>query len=67
MAKVPKVEPVGDRGPAMVRITSKIDGFRRAGRAHSATPTTVPASDFTDTELDALRGEPMLTVEDVYE
>lgn len=48
-----------------IRITSKRDGFRRAGRSHSRTPTIYEANAFTKEELEVLRAEPMLTVEGI--
>lgn len=48
-----------------IRITSKRDGFRRAGRSHSRTPTIHEADAFTMEELEVLRAEPMLTVEGI--
>lgn len=46
----------------LLRITTKKDGFRRAGRAWSGV-TEVSADDFTDEQLQQLREEPMLRVE----
>ncbi|NHZ48593.1 HI1506-related protein [Nitratidesulfovibrio liaohensis] len=50
--------------PTMIRITSKRDGFRRAGMAHSGT-RDYPAGTFTDEQLEALTGESMLVVDEV--
>ncbi|BFR47441.1 hypothetical protein RVX_R27230 [Nitratidesulfovibrio sp. HK-II] len=50
--------------PTMIRITSKRDGFRRAGMAHSGT-RDYPAGTFTDEQLEALTGDPMLVVDEV--
>ncbi|KZE34176.1 HI1506-related protein [Crenobacter luteus] len=47
----------------MIRITAKVDGFRRAGVAHPATPTDYPDDTFTEAQLAALQDEPMLVVE----
>ncbi|WP_152966478.1 HI1506-related protein [Gulbenkiania mobilis] len=47
----------------MIRITAKVDGFRRAGVAHPATPTDHPDDTFTEAQLTALQDEPMLVVE----
>lgn len=47
----------------MIRITSKIDGFRRAGVAHPAAPTEYPDDEFSKEQLAALKAEPMLIVE----
>lgn len=46
----------------MIIITSKQDGFRRCGVSHPLKPTTYSDDKFSDTELDALKTEPMLTV-----
>ena len=47
----------------MIRITAKQANFRRAGVAHSITPTEYPDDHFTAEQLEALRAEPMLVVE----
>jgi len=51
----------------MIRITSKRDGFRRCGIAHSQTPTEYKDDQFTKEQLDALKAEPMLTVTEIKE
>lgn len=48
-----------------LRITARRPGFRRAGHAWPATPTDVPKSELSLSQVAALRGELMLTVEDV--
>lgn len=47
----------------MIRIRSIKDGFRRCGVAHPAEPTEYPDDQFTDEELEVLKSEPMLFVE----
>lgn len=47
----------------MIRITSKVDGFRRAGVAHAATPTEHQDDRFTEEQLRQITAEPMLVVE----
>lgn len=47
----------------MIRITSRRDGFRRAGIAHPAQPTDYPDEAFTGEQLALLQAEPMLTLE----
>lgn len=47
----------------MIRITAKQPNFRRAGIAHSVTPTEYPDNHFTAEQLAALKAEPMLVVE----
>ena len=46
----------------MIIITSKKDGFRRAGIAHPAQTTEYPDGFFSDEQLELLRQEPMLYV-----
>ncbi len=46
----------------MITITSKTEGFRRLGVAHSQTPTTYDSDRFTAEELEVLQKEPMLVV-----
>jgi hypothetical protein len=48
-----------------VRISARTDGFRRAGVAHSAAPIDYDAGWFSPAQLEALRGEAMLIVQDV--
>lgn len=49
-----------------LRITAKREGFRRAGRAWSMTPTDVLLDDLTDDQIKMLQAETvMLTVEEV--
>ncbi len=48
-----------------IRVTSKVPGFRRAGHAWPGRPVTVPVAFFTSDQLDALRDEPNLIVEDI--
>ncbi|WP_199052941.1 HI1506-related protein [Aquitalea sp. ASV15] len=47
----------------MIRITALDDGFRRAGMAHSATPTEHPDDTFSQEQLQELQAEPLLLVE----
>jgi hypothetical protein len=49
----------------MKEITSKKEGFRRAGVAHSAQPTVYPDDAFTEEEWAALEAEAFLTLQDV--
>ena len=46
----------------MIIITSKKDGFRRAGIAHPAQTTEYPDGFFSEAQLELLRQEPMLYV-----
>lgn len=49
----------------MIRITSKQEGFRRAGMKHTKEPKTYPDNQFTPEQLAALKAEPMLMVEEI--
>lgn len=46
----------------MLIITSKKNGFRRCGVAHSEAPTEYPAETFTPEQIEILHNEPMLVV-----
>ncbi|WP_374653115.1 HI1506-related protein [Dongia sp.] len=48
----------------MLRITAKKDGFRRAGVEHSSAPAEHKAEDFTAKQIEAMKAEPMLVVEE---
>ena len=48
-------------------ITSRNDGFRRGGIAHSRIPVAYPDGHFTDDELAVLQAEPLLMVEVVID
>lgn len=66
-----KHPPVGE-GPAAgkladimadgVIVTSEVEGFRRAGRAWSRTPTTVPMAELDEATIKVLEAEPLLSV-----
>lgn len=47
----------------MIRITSKVDGFRRGGLAHSRKATDYPDGYFSDAQLAQLEAEPNLVVQ----
>lgn len=47
-----------------LRVKSKTEGFRRGGRAWSATVTEVLVAEFTKEQLAQIRNEPELLVED---
>lgn len=47
----------------MLLITSKFDGFRRCGVAHSVQPTEWADDRFSEEQVACLKAEPMLTVE----
>lgn len=46
----------------MISITSKVDGFRRCGIAHSRNATEYADGKFSKKELDILQAEPNLVV-----
>lgn len=46
----------------VIDITSKRDGFRRAGMVHSEKTQTYPLSQFTKAQIALLQSEPMLVV-----
>jgi hypothetical protein len=48
-----------------LRITAKRNGFRRAGIAHSDAPTDHPVSHFKPAQIEQLKDEPMLVVQEV--
>lgn len=50
--------------PAL-RVASKREGFRRAGRAWYTMPVEVFLSDLTEDQLAQIRAEPMLDVTDI--
>lgn len=47
-----------------LRIISRRDGFRRCGRAWSAAGAVVDSADFSPEELERLRADPVLIVQD---
>ncbi len=49
----------------MIRITSKQEGFRRAGMAHTVSPREYPNDKFSPDQLKALKAEPMLLVAEI--
>lgn len=68
---VESLPPVGEEaaaGPLAdivvdgVIVTSEVEGFRRAGRAWSRTPTTVPMADLDEETIKVLEAEPLLSV-----
>lgn len=49
----------------MIRIRSKVDGFRRCGIAHTSAPKDYPDDKFTKKQIAELKAEPMLFVEEL--
>ena len=48
-----------------LKVASKKEGFRRAGRNWSEAATVVDSSEFTKDQVKVLRDEPMLIVDEV--
>lgn len=48
-----------------LKIISKKDGFRRCGVAHPAAPVIYPDGTFTPEQVERLKSEPMLIVEEI--
>ena len=57
-------KPSARKGKAL-RISAKATAFRRAGITFGREPTVVMLSDLEKDQVELLRAEPMLTVEDV--
>lgn len=51
----------------MIRIKSKKDGFRRCGVAHPEQWTEYPDDRFNAKEMNILKNEPMLFVEEILD
>lgn len=48
-----------------LKISARVEGFRRGGRAWSIAPTVVALEQFTEEQLDQILTEPNLIVSDV--
>ncbi len=48
-----------------LRVTSKRDGFRRAGRAWSKEATVVSMAELSEEQIEQIKGEPMLDVAEI--
>ena len=48
-----------------LRVSSKKDGFRRAGLTHPATAVDHPLEDLEPWQVKALKAEPLLVVQEV--
>lgn len=51
--------------PKVIRITSKVAGFRRAGMSHPDVPVDHPADTISAAQLAALMAEPKLVVQEL--
>lgn len=49
----------------MIRIISTVDGFWRAGIKHSTKPTDYPDGHFTAEQLELLKNEPKLIIQEL--
>ncbi len=58
-------DPKKSKKRAALRISSKADGFRRAGLAFTREPIDVPLENLTKEQIAALKAEPMLVVAEV--
>lgn len=54
-------------GPATrgLKVVSRRPSFCRAGRQFTGEPTVIPLSELTEDQVDALKAEPMLVVQEV--
>lgn len=55
----------GATGHTHLRISARIDGFRRCGRAWPGSGVTVAKRDFSDDDIARLKAEPELVVVEV--
>lgn len=62
MAAKKSQSPATERVAEALVVVARTEGFRRAGRAWSTAPTTVPLDQLTEAAIEALKGEPMLSV-----
>lgn len=64
MATAKKTTPSGSADRSL-RVVSRTDGFRRAGRTWPSAPTFVALSDITPEQREQIEAEPMLIVDEV--
>lgn len=50
---------------AVLRISARREGFRRAGRVWGTSPVEIARDEFTAGQIEALMDDPMLTIEEV--
>jgi len=48
-----------------LKVIARAPSFRRAGHVFGAEAKTIPMSDLTDDQVDLLKAEPMLVVQEV--
>lgn len=58
-------QKVKTRKVAGLRVSAKVAGFRRAGRAWGTVPEDVPAAEFTREQIAQLKSDPSLTVVEI--
>lgn len=59
-----KAKPAGSATQGL-KVTARADHFRRAGFAFTGEARVIPLSDLTDDQVEQLKAEPMLVVQDV--
>lgn len=59
-----KAKPAGDASKGL-KVTARADHFRRAGFAFTGEARVIPLSDLTVDQVEQLKTEPMLVVQDV--
>lgn len=59
-----KAKPAGDASKGL-KVTARADHFRRAGHVFTGEARVIPLSDLTDEQVEQLKTEPMLVVQDV--
>lgn len=57
--------PIVRAGPACLRVSARVDGFRRCGRAWPASGAVVATADFSDAQVATLLADPDLVVAEV--
>ncbi len=61
----PPAPPAKNEPVKALSVTSRVEGFRRAGRAWSGVATIVTLTELSDEQVAMLKSEPMLTVIEV--
>lgn len=64
-AKKPRVPAAAGPATRGLKVVSRRPSFCRAGRQFTGEPTIIPLSELTEDEVDALKDEPMLVVQEV--
>ena len=61
----PPAPPAKKSPVKALSVASRVEGFRRAGRAWSKSEITVALADLTDEQVAQLKAEPLLTVTEI--